>query len=237
MKPDLNLSLSVCVPAFNEAAGLKEAVEDLCVTLSPQIFSLEIIIVNDGSTDATAQISEELAKGDDRRIKVIHHLRNLGIGAAYRDALAIAGGRYFTWFPADHENSAEEFIQCLPYLREDTMVTSHHGVADGRSLLRRALSSFYVRILNKFFRLNIKYYNGLTIFPTSVLRSFPLLAEGFAIFAESLIRANRSGCKIVELEYPLKKRKGGRSNALSFVSLFRMSKDAGWNLILNRPKT
>ena len=229
-----NLSISVCVPVFNEAATLKEAVKDLYLTLEPCVLSLEIIIVNDGSTDSTAYLAEEIAKDCDKKVKVIHHSVNLGIGVSYRDALAIAQGQYFTWFPGDHENSAEEFIQCLLYLREDTMVTSYHGTSDRRSLLRRSVSRFYTWLLNKYFRLNLKYYNGLTIFPVAVLRSFPLLTNGFALFAESLIRAIKSGCKIVELPYPLKQRRAGRSNALSILSVARMIQDVCCNLLFSR---
>lgn len=226
-------SISVCVPVFNEEASLKETIRDLFVTLSPCVLFLEVIIVNDGSTDSTAYLAEEIARDYGQRIKVVHHLVNLGIGASYKEALSIAQGQYFTWFPGDHENSAEEFIQCLPYLREDTMVTSYHGESDRRSLLRRSVSGVYVCLLNKYFRLNLKYYNGLTIFPITVLRSFPLVTDGFALFAETLIRAIKSGCKIVELSYPLKKRRGGRSSALSFLSLVRMINDICRNLIFN----
>ena len=231
-----NFSLSICVPAFNEEAGLKSAVKDLFLTLSEQVLFLEVIIVNDGSTDSTGGLAQELAREYGQNVKVIHHSVNLGLGVSYRDALAIAQGEYFTWFPGDHENSADELIHCLPFLRVDTVVTSHHKTLDGRSWLRRSVSGLYTWLLNKYFHLNLKYYNGLTIFPTPVLRSLPLATNGFALCAESLIRAIKSGCKIVELSYPLKKRQGGSSNALSFLSLARMLKDVSYNLIFPRHK-
>ena len=230
-------SISVCVPAFNEAAALKDAVKDLFETLSSLVGGLEIIIVNDGSTDATATLAQELSRDYDQKIRVIHHPVNLGLGASYKDALAIAQGQYFTWFPGDHENSAQELAQCLPYLAQDTVVTSYHGESDKRTWFRRRLSHLYTGILNKYFRLRIKYYNGLAIFPTGVLRSCPLISNGFALSAESLIRTIRSGCKVVELLYPLEKRQGGRSNAISFFSLFGMSKDLIRNLVFLIRKT
>lgn len=133
--------------------------------------------------------------------------KNLGIGSCYRDALKNAQGDYFTWFPGDYENSAEEFIQCLPYLSKDTIVTCHHLGYDNRLFIRRFLSCSYTWILNKYFHLHLKYYNGLTIFPSSKLRSFPLISNGFAFSAESMIRAVQCGCHVVELSTPLKTRK------------------------------
>jgi glycosyltransferase involved in cell wall biosynthesis len=225
------LSLSVCVPVFNEELSLRGAVQDLFKTLAPLVGTLEIIIVNDGSTDTTASLAQELSKEYDSPIKVIHHPVNLGLGASYKDALSIAEGQYFTWFPGDHENSAEELVHCLPHLGQNTAVTSYHGESDKRSWLRRATSNLYTGLLNKCFSLSIKYYNGLTIFPTKVLRAYPLVSNGYALSAESLIRAVKSGCKLVELLYPLNKRQGGRSSAISFLSFLGMVKDINRNLI------
>lgn len=218
------ISISICVPSFNEERFLRAAVEDLVITLSHVVQKLEVIIVNDGSTDSTPQLTEQLARTYSQ-VKVIHHQRNSGIGVCYRNALAVARGDYFTWFPSDHENSAEQFIQCLPYLRERTIVTCHHRGQDPRLALRRYLSRSYTWILNKYFHLNLKYYNGLTIFPVSLLRSFPLVTDGFALAAESLIRAIQSGYQVVELPAPLKNLPKGDSKALSFVSLIRMVRD------------
>ncbi len=125
------VTLSVCIPVLNEEKTLKAAVDDLITNLSTYILRLEIIIVDDGSTDSSFQITEQIAK-DYPGIKVIRHKRNLGIGVCYRDALVIAQGDYFTWFPADHENSTEEFIKCLAYLNKNTIVTCHHRGQDAR---------------------------------------------------------------------------------------------------------
>jgi len=219
-----NISISICVPAYNEAENITKAVEDLFTCLSPMIQEMEVIIVDDGSNDTTAELSEQLARKY-FQVKVIHHKKNSGIGACYRNALAEAKGEYFTWFPGDHENSAQEFVQCLPYIKSDTVVTSHHLGYDRRSFMRRFISRSYTWILNRYFNLDIKYYNGLTIFPVTVLRSFPLYSNGFALFAENLIRAIKKGYKVKELSTPLRMRMSGESKAFSYSSISRMVKD------------
>ena len=148
--------------------------------------------------------------------------------------MAIARGEYFTWFPSDHENSATEFIQCLPYLREKTVVTCNHRGQDPRPALRRWISRSYVFILNKYFLLDLKFYNGLTIYPVALLRSLPLVAKGFALLAETLIRAIQSGYQVVELPAPLNKRVSGRSKALTLVSAYQIFVDLFHILILIR---
>ena len=218
------LSISICVPAFNEERSLRETVEDLISSLSTLVPELEIIIVDDASIDSTPQSAKQLAK-EYCQVKVVHHKKNLGIGACYRNALVQARGDYFTWFPGDHENSAEEFIRCLPYLREDTIVICHHRGQDPRPIFRRWISCAYTWILNKCFRLNLKYYNGLALFPRSILRSLTLVANGFLFTAENLIKAVKRGYKVVELPAPLKKRGWGKSKAFSFLSIAQMIRD------------
>ncbi|MBL7197801.1 MAG: glycosyltransferase family 2 protein [Candidatus Omnitrophica bacterium] len=219
-----NVNLSVCVPAFNEENTLKEAAEDLILNLSQQVNELEIIIVDDGSSDSTPQLAQELS-AKYHQVKFIRRVKNQGIGSCYRDALAVAQGNYFTWFPSDHENSARELTKCLPFLKDDCIVTSHHRNHDSRPGFRRLISHIYTLVLNKYFRMNLKYYNGLTIIPTHVLRLAPLVADGFAFSAESIIYAVRSGCKVVELSAYLRGRACGKSKAFKIYSLWRMCKD------------
>jgi glycosyltransferase involved in cell wall biosynthesis len=221
---DKNTTISVCVPAYNEEMSLRETVEDLQKTLSPHVGKVEIIIVNDGSMDHTQDIAMQLSR-DYQQVKVLNHKENLGIGVSYRDALAIAKGDFFTWFPADSENSAEQFILSLPYLTKDTIITFHHRGFDRRTALRRMLSRIYTWILNKYFHLNLKYYNGLTIFPTSLLRSVPLVTNRYMFFAETVIRSIQGGCKIVELAVPLRKRNKGKSKIFSFSSVIGIGQD------------
>jgi len=217
-------SLSICVPAFNEENTLKEAVEDLISTLTLSVNRLDIIIINDGSKDSTSDIAEQLGYLYPF-VRVIHHDKNQGIGVCYRNALEKASGEYFSWYPADHENEADEFLKCLPYLTCNTIVMCHHRTFDRRFVMRRLISVLYTSILNSFFSLNLKYYNGLAVFPARVLKSFPLSSSGFGIFAETIIKSILSGCKIVELATPLRGRAGGRSKAFTISSLSSLGKD------------
>jgi glycosyltransferase involved in cell wall biosynthesis len=228
-----HLSISICVPALNEEKTLKESVDDLLKTLSALVKTLEVIIVDDKSTDATSQLADCLAQGCPQ-VKVIHHQKRMGIGACYRDALTVAQGDYFTWFPADHENSADEFISCIPYLNEHTIVTCHHRGRDSRFVLRRGISRIYTLALNTYFHLDLKYYNGLTVFPASALRSFSLVANGFIFTAENIIKSVRRGYTIIELCAPLRKRVHGRSTAFSLASIQQGIRDI--TLILKENK-
>lgn len=216
--------ISICVPAFNEEKSILGAVEDLRSSLADYFDSLEIIIVDDGSKDDTFKLAQELA-AKYPNIKTIRHAHNQGIGSCYRDALSVARGSYFTWFPADGEDVPEEIAQCLPYLEEGVIVIFNHLESDKRTKFRKAVSRFYTFVLNRHFDLHLKYFNGLSIISTAGARKMPLVASGFFCNAEIVIRAIKFGYQVVELFAPLKRRLSGKSKALSLNSLFRAAQD------------
>lgn len=218
------ISLSICVPAYNEEESLKRTIEELISHLKSVGIDFEILLINDGSTDSTLLIAEELCKANPE-IKIFSHGKNSGIGVCFRTALNNATRPYFTWFPADGENFPDELINSIKFLNEKVIVTSHHLGCDPRPLVRKIISRFYTSVLNLRFNLNINYYNGLTIFPTSVLKDMRLKCKGFGIFAESIIKILRAGYKIIELNYPLKKRKAGKSKAFGINSLISTLKE------------
>ena len=101
--------VSVIVPAFNAASTLHESVES---ALAGTYGNIEIIIVDDGSIDATAQIAEDLATSDAR--VSLHRRQNGGVSAALNSGLAVAGGDYVArldaddlWHPAKLERQVE----------------------------------------------------------------------------------------------------------------------------------
>ncbi len=219
------ISLSICVPAYNEEKTLREAVEDLLRHLSPRLRAIEVIIVNDGSSDRTSQAADKLGSEKPGVIKVIHHGKNRGLGASYRSALTAAEGDYFTWFPADHEDSAESFLKYLPHLEENTVITCHHRGMDPRTELRKTVSYVYTWLINAVTGLRLKYYNGLAVYPRRFLESVPGFSGGVLFQAELLLRANRAGYRIVEVHVPLGKRLQGKSKILAMNSFFYLLRD------------
>ncbi|MCE9613317.1 MAG: glycosyltransferase family 2 protein [Lentisphaerae bacterium] len=217
--------LSVCVPALNEAPTLRESVDDLLQNLAPAVGRLEIIIVNDGSQDDTGRIAEALA-AEHAGIRVLHHAQNMGFGATYRDALAAATGDFFTWFPSDHENLASELVQEVAHVAPGVIVMSQHVDTDPRPLYRRLPSRLYTRSMNRIFGLQVRYYNGLTIYPTADLRAVRLVAQGFVMQAEAVVKVAKRGLRIVELEHPLGKRTSGRSALVSGRAFRQALRDA-----------
>ena len=125
--------VSVCVPAFNAAPFIREAVESALAQEGPE---LEVIVFDDASTDGTLAA---LAGMDDPRLRVLRQLRTVGISRNRNGCIEAARGRYLSWLDADDvlcEGALERSVSTLDYLPHVGIVHGAHHVIgdDGRTL-------------------------------------------------------------------------------------------------------
>lgn len=221
----ISTSLAVVVPALNEERNLKEAVTSLTNALGQDGIDWEIILVNDGSTDRTADIVAELASREPR-IKLIHHQRPMGIGRSFWDGIEASSKEGVTWFPGDGENDPHELLKYLPLLEQVDMVVPFVVNKEARSWRRRFVSKLYLWMVNLMFRTMFNYTTGNVIYRRSVFDVIELRGCGFVFQTECLVRAVRAGFTFAEVPVRLGKRLHGRSKVLTFKSVLT----ASWEL-------
>ena len=97
-------TLTIVIPAFNEAANLAPVVAEVFEARrrQPAVDSLEIVVVDDGSGDGTAEAADALAASH-QEVHALHHPVNRGFGAALRTGFSASRGRYVTLITADGE--------------------------------------------------------------------------------------------------------------------------------------
>src|SRR3990172_2279181 len=155
----MNDSVSVVIPAFNEQENIEETVEIVHRLTSRCVKDFEIIIVNDGSTDNTANSIAQLVKKNSR-VKVVTHLSNQGLGKAYLSGIKYAQKTYVTGYPADNDQSSEILTDLIRARKKADMVISYMTNLNTREFIRKVLSIAFVKLMNLLFRLKLKYYNG-----------------------------------------------------------------------------
>ncbi|MEK7608316.1 MAG: dolichyl-phosphate beta-glucosyltransferase [Patescibacteria group bacterium] len=109
--------LSVVIPAYNEAKRLPKTLLDVDKHLSAAPFSYEIVVVNDGSKDNTAEVTEKF-KSTVKNLRLIDFAKNRGKGAVVRDGMLMARGEYRLFMDADNSTSVDHFEKMIPYFKD-----------------------------------------------------------------------------------------------------------------------
>jgi dolichol-phosphate mannosyltransferase len=124
--------LSILMPVYNEAAVIAEVVEELVRDVADRLPGTELVLVDDGSTDATPAILDRIAAGDER-VRVIHPGRNRGHGPSLRRAFDEGDGEWLFQLDSDGQQVAAELWD-LWALREraDLVMGVRRGRSEGR---------------------------------------------------------------------------------------------------------
>jgi dolichyl-phosphate beta-glucosyltransferase len=136
--------LSVIIPAYNEAKRLPLTLIDIDKHLEQQEYSYEILVVNDGSTDETAEIVNRFLPLI-QNLKLIDNKVNRGKGAVVRQGMLATKGTWRLFMDADNSTSIVEFNKMIPYFKEGyEVVIGSRDVKGARTL---PAQPFYKRIL------------------------------------------------------------------------------------------
>lgn len=214
MKKDI----SIIIPAFNEENNIAAAVSNVIAAIKEAVNEYEIIVVNDGSTDRTGGIAEELAAVSPK-IKVLHNDGNKGFGFSYRRGIAAATKSYVSVFPGDNDMSAATLTQLIEEPAAVDIVTSYVTGRQNRSFFRKCLSRTFVFLLNSLFGLHMKYFNGAFIAKLSLVRSVQLRSDGLTVLAECLVKLIKAGYSYKEIGFEHTGRKSQQSKALTLRSI------------------
>lgn len=194
--------LSVFFPAYNEEKNIKNTVEKAVRALNKTVKVWEIIIVNDGSKDATGAIADGLAKKDSR-IRVIHHNPNRGYGAALKSGFY--GSRY-PWIVFTDSDGQFDFSQLPNFINKQKetgadLVVGYY-IKRAVPFYRKANTFLWQVVVRLLFNLKVRDIDcGFKLIRKEVFDEIPKLESerGAFISSEFLIKAQKKGFKIVEI--------------------------------------
>jgi dolichol-phosphate mannosyltransferase len=156
MEPDLG----IVIPAHNEETNLLPLYEELTRVLDPTAYQFELLIIDDGSSDATTQIIRSLAKRD-RRVKGLILTRSFGHQAAISIGLQIVCGHYVGIMDADLQDQPTDLLRLFHSLREESADVAY-AVRRTRAepVIKRAAYRLFYRILGKLANVSIPLDSG-----------------------------------------------------------------------------
>lgn len=212
------LKVSVVMPALNEADNIEAAMRGVLRAFGEAGLDGELLVVNDGSSDATPELVRKAAESD-ARVRLLSHDRPRGIGASFWDGVDAAGGEAVVMLPGDNENDAGEIFRYSGLLSHVDVVVPFLYNAGSRPPLRAALSYAYRLIINTSFMVFFNYTNGTVLYRRSVLKTLAQRSTGFFFQTDILVRLAKAGYLIAEVPYRLGNRAGGASKAVSLKAL------------------
>lgn len=110
------MMISIVIPAYNEEEGIKDVLTGIRDTLKEDDLDYEILVVDDGSTDRTAEIVRN------EGVKLIQHTYNRGYGAALKTGTKHARGDFVLYVDADNQHNPGDIIKLLKYMNKNDMV-------------------------------------------------------------------------------------------------------------------
>ena len=152
--------LSIVIPVYNEENRIERFLVTVVRYLKKKDFSYEIIIVDDGSKDATVDIIKVfLDKNMPEKYSIIKLPKNFGKGGAVRKGMLDAKGEYILFADADGSTSIEEIDSFLTYFKpEDGVYIGRRTLKKGAPFNRIFFGSGYTLMANCFLQLNISDY-------------------------------------------------------------------------------
>jgi glycosyltransferase involved in cell wall biosynthesis len=193
-----NISLSIFFPTYNEEENIATTIEQADAVARTITDDYEIIVVNDGSTDRTAEVTHALRQTYSH-LKIVDHKINQGYGAAVWSGVQAASKEYVFFTDADLQFDLTELKNLVEFVPEHDVVIGYRARrqdpfmrlvnARGWNILNRLLFGLRVRDIDCAFKL----------FKRSLVKDVPVKTRGAMLSAELLIRLQRQGVMFKEI--------------------------------------
>ncbi len=236
---DGNPWLTVLMPAYNEAAGLGGAVEQVLAALDAYDISAELLIVDDCSTDGTREVADGL-QARDPAVRVVHHAANQGIGGGMRTGIAEARGRWLILIPADLALDLAELRRYFDAARDADAVVGIRSDRRDYNRFRRLVSWTNIRLIQALFGMSLRQFNYISMYRVDYLRRINVGSWGSAFFfAEILIRLQAMGARLKEVDIIYLPRASGQATGANLRLIAVTGRDMWrfwwhWNILGER---
>lgn len=195
--PDCPVSVSVFFPCYNEQDNIAALAEKTTTVLEKLGADFEVIIVDDGSSDSTARIAEEIAQKDDR-IKVIHHERNLGYGEALKSGFKAATKELVFYTDGDGQFDINEMPKLLGLIKEFDIVSCYR-INRQDSIIRKINGWGWTKLVCLLFAMKVKDIDcAFKLYRREIFDKIKMSSSGALIDTEILARAVRQGYTITQ---------------------------------------
>lgn len=218
------VSISVFFPCYNEQDNIRQVTQRATEALKGTGADYEIILVNDGSRDDTGRIADKLAAGDGR-IRVVHHQRNMGYGAALQSGFRAAKKEFVFFTDGDGQFDIGEMPAMLALMERYDIVCGYR-LNRKDPIMRKINGWLWTKLVCILFGMKVRDIDcAFKLFRREVFEHIKMESSGALISAEILARATRAGYKITETGVHHYPRTAGKQTGAKFRVILRAFKE------------
>jgi glycosyltransferase involved in cell wall biosynthesis len=206
--------LTIVLPCRDEGANIGAMVEDAWTAGQRVARQVEVVVVDDGSSDDTLAIARAAAEGSPA-VKVVVHPVNRGYGAAVRSGFEAASMPWVFLTDADRQFDLGQIDHFVPFTASHDAIVGHR-VHRADPLFRRAAARAWNLLVGNLFSLPVRDVDcAFKLIRRDLLESIELTADGAMVSTELMVRLIQAGARIEELDVLHKRRTAGRQSGLS----------------------
>ena len=228
---DQRPSISVFFPCYNEAESIEALIDKSLEVLGGLTDDVEIIIVDDGSSDGTAGIADRLASQHET-VRVVHHDQNTGYGGALQSGFRAATKELVFYTDGDGQFDIAELAEILPLI-DGADIVSCYRINRQEGILRKLNAWCWGKLVCMVFGMKLRDIDcAFKLYRREIFDNIAMQSMGALIDAEILARATRKGYKIVQKGVHHYPRTAGSSTGANpavilraFRELFKLRKD------------
>lgn len=213
-------SISVFFPAYNDAPSLPPLIGRTFAVLSQCFADFEVIVVNDGSRDNTADVLADLAREYGERLRIVTHPQNRGYGGALRSGFAAAGKELVFYTDGDGQYDVGELPNLLARMCPGVGLVNGYKTQRQDPAHRIWIGNLYNRFARLIFGIELRDIDcDFRLIRRSVLDRIRLTATSGTVCVELVKKIELTGCRIVEVPVSHHPRLHGRSQFFRVRSL------------------
>src|SRR4030042_3606018 len=208
---NLNKTVSILMPAFNEGQNIEKVIRSCIDMLDNLKINGEVVVTNDGSLDNTRAILNTL-KEKISNLVIINHEKNMGYGASLYDAIFASKGDIVVTIDSDGQFDIKELPLFLDLYVSGRKIITGYRKEKKDSFMRILANKFQNFLVNLIFGLKLKDANcAFKLYESDFIKSLKIESKGFQTPTEIMIKAKVLGYDIAEVGITHAFRERGRS--------------------------
>lgn len=234
--------VSAMFPCYNDATTIGKLIDDVHMALVPLVADVEVIVVNDGSTDGSREVLDALA-AEHGWLTVIHHERNRGYGGALISGFAAARLDWIFYTDGDGQYDATEAARLVKVAEQaldggrPVDIVQGYKIGRGDALYRKVIGRAYHHLVKLLFRLPVRDTDcDFRLFRRELVSARPLTSHTGVICVEMMRNFTELGARFVETPVHHYPRPAGRSQFFRAPAIARSAVqliDLWWRVVVH----